>query len=403
MTYLRSLLGTLAFRASALCVLAEKHAILAGIACFSAGFLTYVSVRKVVQTYALNAIYASTPEPDIVEISLSGLFVTLAQTLLFFLLVYVPGIILLSSFISGDSLGFYVPRDQYRAHISALFPLWGLIFLVSAPLQWYVLAEPVGFGVGQLVLVILMSAYSIWAIRELNYLSLGAGLGVFALSWLTLPVFYVLTTFLFALPFFILIPVAYLGWQRLRTFGSARAGERDFQHHLHTLTLNPQDADAHHQMGLIHLKRRNLDAAQRCFSAAMKIDPKDPDYHYSLGRVFELRGDWPHALESYEETYRLNAEFGLGDIFREVGKGYLHTDRLEKAMEFLKFFLETRGSDPEGRYWLAVTFRRRGDLANMAAQLKTILEQAHSNPKFFRRENREWIYRARVLLRQTRS
>ncbi len=402
MTYLRSLLGTLAFRASSLRVLAEKHAIIAGIACFSAGFLTYALMRKVVQTYALNAIYASTPEADLVEISLSGLFLTLAQTVLFFLLIYVPGIILLSSFISGDSLGFWVPRDQYRAHISALLPLWGVIFFVSAFFQWYVLAEPIGIGLGQLVLVILMSAYSIWVIRELNYLSLGAGLGVFALSWLTLPVFYVLTTFLFALPFFIMIPVAYLGWQRMRTFVSAKSAERDFQHHLHTLTLNPQDADAHHQLGLIHLKRRNLDAAQRCFSTAIKIDSKDADYHYFLGRVFELRGDWPRALESYEETYRLNAEYGLGDIFREVGKGYLHTDRVEKAMEFLKFFLETRGSDPEGRYWLAVAFRMRGDPANMAAQLKTLLEQAHTNPRFFRKENRQWIYRARMLLRQSR-
>ncbi len=400
MTYLRNLFGTLAFRASAIRTLAERRAVLWGIVCFSAGFLTYILMRRIVQAYALNAIFAP-QEAELIDISAAGLLLKLAQAILFFLLVYVPCIVLLSNSISGDSLGFYLPKEQYQAHISALFPVWGLVFLVSAPLQWYVLAEPFNIGLGQLVLVILLSAYSVWAIRELNYLSLGASLGVFALSWFTLPVFYVLTAFLFALPLFILVPVAYLVLQRVRSFWDTRTGEREFQRNLHTLTLNPQDADAYHQLGLIHLKRRNLDAAQKYFSAALKIDPLDPDYHYFLGRVFEKKEEWPRALECYEEAYRINAEYGLGDIFREVGKGYLHAGRVEKAKEFLRFFLETRGSDPEGRYWLAVACQKSGDLADMEVQLKTILDQARSNPRFFRKENREWIYRARLLLRQS--
>jgi hypothetical protein len=34
--------------------------------------------------------------------------------------------------------------------------------------------------------------------------------------------------------------------------------------------------------------------------------------------------------------------------------------------------------------------------------LNTILEQARSNPRFFRRETREWIYKARNLIRDSR-
>jgi hypothetical protein len=96
----------------------------------------------------------------------------------------------------------------------------------------------------------------------------------------------------------------------------------------------------------------------------------------------------------------LNPEYGLGDIFREVGKGYLHTGSGEKAKEFLNFFLKKRDSDPEGRYWLAVALQKIGDLEQMRFQLNRILEQARSNPRFFRKENREWIYRARTMLRE---
>jgi tetratricopeptide (TPR) repeat protein len=397
MTFLHNLLGTLVLRAAAIRALGEERAVFRGIVCFTVGFLTFALVR--------SAVYLSSLEPASVEAGLLSSFfhLNLLQAILFFAVIYIPAVILLGNSISGDGLGFYISKGEYQAHVSALLPLWGTIFLISAPFQWFFLVpwpELFGISLGLLVLVILMMVYSVWAIRELNFLSSAAALGVFVLSWFTLPVFYVLTAFLFALPLFILIPAIYLAFQRMRTHVDSRVGERNLQQHLHTLTLNPHDADAHHQLGLIHLKRRNLEAAQRYFSAAMKIDPKDPDYHYFLGRVLELKGDWPRALECYEETYRINPEYGLGDIFREVGKAYLHAGRLEKAIEFLKFFLESRGSDPEGRYWLAVALQKTGNPENMKAQLNTILEQARSNPRFFRRENREWLYRARMLLRQ---
>jgi tetratricopeptide (TPR) repeat protein len=236
----------------------------------------------------------------------------------------------------------------------------------------------------------------------LNYLSPVQALGVFALSWFTLPAYYLLTSFIFALPLFIMIPLIYFGYQWIRGYRAAHAGERAYQQYLHTLTSNPQDADAQYQLGLIYFKRRSLDAARRYFESAIKIDPNDPDYCYSLGRVYELKGDWARALEQYEETYRLDPEYGLGDIFREVGKAYLHTGKAEKAMEFLKFFLTKRDSDPEGRYWLAVTLRETGEVGQMRLQLNMIIEQARSNPRFFRKENREWIYRARNMIRNSR-
>ena len=167
------------------------------------------------------------------------------------------------------------------------------------------------------------------------------------------------------------------------------------------MTVNPQDADAHHQLGLIHLNRGNLDAARSYFENANKIDPRDPDYHYYLGRVFEEKGDWKSALKQYEETYRLKPEYGLRDILREVGKGYLHTGELETSLVFLRCFLEFRSSDPEGRYWLAFGLKKLEKTDEMRAELSTLLNQARSNPRFFRKGNRRWLYQARMLLRQS--
>jgi tetratricopeptide (TPR) repeat protein len=285
-------------------------------------------------------------------------------------------------------------------------PLWGILFLIDAPLQYFapqfLVIGVFGITVGMLVLLALIAIYTVWSIKQLNYLSLAQALGVFSLSWFTLPVYYLLTSFLRVLPFFVMIPLLYVGYRWIRDHLAAQTNERAFRQNLHILTLNPQDADAHYQLGLIYLRRRNLDAARRYFENALKIDPGDAEYHYSLGRVYELKGEWAQALDQYEQTYRLNPEYGLGDIFREVGKGYLHTGNVEKGAEFLRFFLTKRDSDPEGRYWLAVALQKMGDREQMRAQLAAIVEQARSNPRFFRKENREWIYRARNMIRDSR-
>lgn len=400
MKFLSDLLGMLAFRSGAIRALAERRAIIAGGICFSLGYLLYALLR--------NMVYASLPELVSHQSIWAGysVFMQLLQVLLFLLVLYVPFILVVSNAISGDGLGISISRQEYQAHVAALLPLWGVVSLVAAPLQLllphFLIIGIVEISIGMLIRSILVVVYTLWAIRRLNYLSAIQALGVFALSWFTYPVYFALTSFLFALPFFILIPLIYWGSLWVRGYHTAHAGERDFRRHLHALTANPQDADAQYQLGLIHLKRRDLDAARRYFESALKIDPGDPDYHYFLGRTHELKGEWSSALEQYEETYRLTPEYGLGDIFREVGKAYLHTGNAAKAMEFLGFFLSKRGSDPEGRYWLAVALQRAGDREQMYAQLNIIAEQARSNPRFFRKENREWVYRARKMMRDAR-
>jgi tetratricopeptide (TPR) repeat protein len=194
--------------------------------------------------------------------------------------------------------------------------------------------------------------------------------------------------------------LGYLLFRRVQGFFEAGARERELRQHLSALTANPRDAEAHHQLGLLHLARGDVEEARKHFQEAFRIDPSDPDYTYDMGRSYELKGEWPSACDFYEDTYRLDPVYRMRDVMREVGKSYLHTGELDKAVEFLQFFLESRGSDPEGRYWLAVALQERGNREEARLQLQTLLEQARSNPRFFRKGNRAWLYRARRLLRQ---
>jgi len=394
MTFLLDLLKALMFRPGSLRALAARHAVLLGFACLAIGFFLFVMVRSHATQEVLP--YVHSPAAWI-EVFLDS---HLLQMVLFLSLVYVPALIILSNAFAGDGLGFSMSRSEYWRHVSALFPLWGLIFLIGAPLiPQFLRLGMVEISLGELWLMTATLVYTVWAIRALDYLPAAASLGVFVLSLLTLPILFLLTNFLFVLPFFLVIPLLFLFAQRLRELLATRILLRGFQRHLRALTQNPCDADAHFQLGLLHFRNGHRDAARGYFEQALRIDVSDPDYHYYMGRIHEAAGDWSQAAEEYETTYRSNHEYAQGDIFREVGKGYLHTDRLEKALEFLAYFQERRGSDPEGRYWLAVAMQRAGKMDDMRRQLNTVLDQARSSPRFFRRIHREWIYRARMLLR----
>ncbi len=400
MNILRDVAGMMFFRSQSVKALASRNALISPIIYLAGGFAFFVFVR--------NDVYAGLREvsPEFEQPGMLDVFLRLnvLQAVLFLALIYVPAVISLSNAIAGDGLGLSVSRAEYRTQLSALFPLWGTLFILAAPLPWvfpqFVVLGPLAVSIGILVLVLIMTVYTVWAVRELNYISTAAALGVFCLSWVTLPLFYLLTSVFFALPLFIMFPLLYVLFQRMRSYYGGRESERSFHRHLQSLAVNPQDSDAQYQLGLIHLQRGNPGTAKAYFEAAIRIDDTVADYHYHLGRALEAQGEWAGALEQYEETYRTNPKFGQGDIFREVGKAYLQNGKIEKAVEFLQFFLNIRASDPEGRYWLAHAFKQSGRLEETRAQLNTILELARTQPRFFRREHRQWIYRTRMMLRR---
>jgi len=396
MTFLLELLGALAFRSRSLRALAARRAVIPAVISLSIGFLAFVLVRNAFYEAPAGTPYLRGPA-TLLE---SFLNVHLLQMLLFLSIVYVPYLVAMSNLLAGDGLGFSMSRTEYLRHLSALLPLWGVLFLTAAPLlPLFLVLGFLDLSAGELWLLLSMTVYTVWAIKELNYIPVFTSVSIFGLSLLTLPVLFVLTNFLMSLPFFIMLPLIFIFVMRFRELLAAKGSERHFLEHLRSLTVNPRDADAHYQLGLLHFQRGNWDAAEGYFQAALEIDPADPDYHYYKGRVLEARGDWAGAAREYETTYSLNPEYGLGDVFREVGKAYLHLERPDKAIEFLRHFLLRRGSDPEGRYWLAVVLQRTGKVDEMRVQLNTILDQARSNPRFFRKEHRQWIYRTRILLR----
>jgi len=383
--------------------LADGQTVWASLVCYVAGYLAYALAR--------GYVYAALPELMNRRSGLlsAGFGIGLAQTLMFLLFLFIPAIVALSNAFSDDGLGFSFSAVEYRSHLAALFPIWGAIYLVTAflqlPFPHFLLIPGTGLEISAIYLLraLLLVIYTFWTVMRFNYLSLARTCGVFAVSVFTVPIFFIISAFIWSLPFLFLIPLIYFASGWMRNISAGRYGTEDFQRNMRTLTVNPQNADAHYQLGRISLDRGDPSAARGYFEAAVKITQDVAEYYYYFGLACSQKKDWDKALECYENAYRIYPEYGQGDIFREVGKAYINTGYIEKGKEFLNFFLTRRDADPEGRYWLAVALQKSGDAERARFQLTMIIEQAKANPRFFRKRNREWIYRARSLTREIKT
>jgi len=105
-------------------------------------------------------------------------------------------VILLNRALAGCGFVLSISGKEYRAHASVLLTIWGMLYLITAPVQWLVphffVIGMLEISFGMLVRLILVLAYTLWAIQQLGNLRPVQAFGVFVLSWFTLPIYYFL-------------------------------------------------------------------------------------------------------------------------------------------------------------------------------------------------------------------
>jgi len=191
MNLIHDLIGMLAFRSKVIQSRVQRASLISSFFCFVLGFFAFVTVRKTV--------YAELPElAGRQGDALSFFFdLNIVQALLFVSLVYIPAIMLLGKAIAGREGRISLCFADYRAHGSVLLPLWGLLLLITAPLQYlmpqFLVLGIIGISVGMFTLLTLLFVYTVWAIMHLNCLTITQALGAFCLSWFVLPIYYLIT------------------------------------------------------------------------------------------------------------------------------------------------------------------------------------------------------------------
>jgi tetratricopeptide (TPR) repeat protein len=121
---------------------------------------------------------------------------------------------------------------------------------------------------------------------------------------------------------------------------------------------SPDNADGWFNLGFLHDKADNIDAAERCFRRAVQLKPKLDRAWYGLGLVLIRAGRLEEAVEALKQNIRIQPFNPYG--YYQLGMTYHHLGRSDEAAKVVQ---QLAGFEPK-----------------FTATLKRDIERAPSRP-----------------------
>jgi hypothetical protein len=312
---------------------------------------------------------------------------------------YVPLLILLLSiFGSLGSFGLVLRRD-YGALATCTLMAWAaghLPFEIAGAALFTTTVEPVVFFALWVGSSLLFGVFMIFALRTVLGVNYGLAVLAVAIGWIafTIGVYvfqhvspWMLSPFLL---FFLLFHFGGALGGEARGLGNAFRQRQNFKRFLHNATVNPKDADAHVQLGLIYQQRRQDAKAIEHFRKAIEIDPTEIDANYQLGKIARANGELQKALDHFAVVLEQDEKYSLNEIWREIGATYLAANMFSEATEPLEKYVDRRPVDPEGLYYLGRTLKEMGDSDRARGMFQQAIDSVGSSPQYRRREIQRW-------------
>jgi Tfp pilus assembly protein PilF len=324
--------------------------------------------------------------------------------LLILAIVYVPGVLLLSVLFGriGGRLGNTFQRD-YSPLLTCAAMSWTaanlpLLILVRVlpPTTWPAIAS---LSLGFFLLLMFFAVRTVFGTE--NWV---AGV-VVALSWVPL----LAGLFLWgplrsifgwiASPFFLFYAYYYLAGE-ISSLGAGLRSRQNFRRMLDAAAVNPHDAEAQYQLGLIYQERRQYTEAIRRFSNAITIDPKETDAHFQLGRIAREQGRLKDALQHFEVVLNQDEKHSQSEILRELGSVYVRAGQYEDARGFLEDYVKVRQYDPEGLYYYGQALEGLGRKDEAREFYQQAADAAATAPRYRRHITAKWSRLAQKQIRK---
>ncbi len=345
--------------------------------------------------------------------ALSGAAMRAVMVVLFVAVVYVPFAILIANLFERRASYSLVIREEYAPVVSCSLLSLAISLLVTlAPaliLGWQSarLKSGVIFGYVALLLVMWLPIFAALMTITIG-VSFRIGWAAAAVTTLTsflsligASILIPLMSFVCASPFLLLLLV-FLLRDKIDEFIGATRSRQSFKQNLQAATLNPADASAHYQLGLIYQKRSELDAAVGSYKRAVEIDPNETDAHYQLGRIARQQGRLNEAVQHFERVVRLDSSHSQNEIWRETGLVYFDAGQYPDALEMFDKFLDKRPSDAEARYWRGMTLNKLGRENEAIQEMQSCVESVRTAPAYKYRFDRRWMNQAENFLKDRR-
>jgi tetratricopeptide (TPR) repeat protein len=321
--------------------------------------------------------------------------------------IYTPGILLIGGWVGHASGSFRSAfQRDYAPLLTCVASAWTAANLPLLFIAWF---QPrlllAATGVAYLYFAVLV----FFAVRTVFGTGNGPAIAIVGLSWIPLLAAYMLQGPLryllgfLASPFLLFYVFFYLRGELGGALGNLGAGLRrgqSFRRNLEAAAINPHDAEAQYQLGLIYQQRRQFTEAIRRFEAAIAIDSSETDAHFQLGRIARAQGRPADALAHFQTVVNQDERHSQSEILRELGALYLSARQYGDACNELLKYDTRRPYDAEGLYYHGQALEGLDKAQEARAMYERAVEAASLAPPYLRRAAGKWSRLARKRLTQ---
>ena len=334
--------------------------------------------------------------------SIRGLSFPFYAPLLVLAAVYVPGLLAITALAGRVAGGFGSDfQRDYSPLLTCAGAAWTAANLPLLVFAWFLPQFFVdALGLAYLFFLVLI----FFAVRTVFGTANGAAAVIVGLSWIPLVAAYFVWNPLryllgwIASPFFLIFIFYYLRGE-LGNLGAGLRKRQSFRRNLEASAVNPHDADAQYQLGLIYQQRRQPTEAVRRFQNAVAIDPSHADAHFQLGRIAREQGRLEDALAQFQTVVNQDERHSQSEILRELGALYNSARQFEDARHELAEYLKQWPYDPEGLFHYGQALEGLGRATEARDAYERAIEAAKLSPPYLRRAAGRWSRSARKQAR----
>ena len=121
---------------------------------------------------------------------------------------------------------------------------------------------------------------------------------------------------------------------------------------------SPKKIRPHQNLGTYYFMRGRLQDARRELSAALALDPNEPEIHNNLGLVYKKQGEYDHAIQEFTTVLKLDpadsmAHYNLGNLFLAQGK-------IPEAIREYRISLDRSPDYDEAHNNLGIAYEKNG-------------------------------------------
>jgi tetratricopeptide (TPR) repeat protein len=167
------------------------------------------------------------------------------------------------------------------------------------------------------------------------------------------------------------------------------------------VAINPHDSRSLKELGIYMIEKKDYQKARQYFEQAIGKLANDPEFNYYYGLSVARSGDIRRGRELVDKALEHSPGLKYGDPLIQFAEVYIDNGDYSSALPLLERFESIHSSSSRGFYQMGLVKLKLGEKGEGTEYLKKAIAAFRASPRFKRKIDRRWAWKARALLRKT--